>query len=98
MRKLVLTALTSLAWLLASPTLQLPEFGWVEVGATPAAAQAVDEAKEPAKAVKDTKKKSAKRRAGRHASAQAESSPAISPAFIRRGPSPRRSLRLLPVP
>jgi hypothetical protein len=62
MRKLVLTVLTSLAWLLASPSIQLPEFGWVEVGATPATAQTVDEAKEPAKAVKPTKKKSAQKK------------------------------------
>jgi hypothetical protein len=39
MRRLLLTNLLALAWLLSSPTLQLPEGGWLEVGATPAAAQ-----------------------------------------------------------
>ena len=63
---MLLTALMSLAWLLASPTLQLPEFGWVEVGATPAAAQNYQGimVREPAKDAKDSrnlKKKSVKK-------------------------------------
>jgi hypothetical protein len=39
MYRIALTALASLAWLIASPSLQLRDAGWVEVGATPAAAQ-----------------------------------------------------------
>ena len=39
MRRILLTTLMTMAWLLASPSLQLPEAGWVEVGAVPAAAQ-----------------------------------------------------------
>jgi hypothetical protein len=39
MYRISLTALVSLAWLIASPSLQLRDAGWVEVGATPAAAQ-----------------------------------------------------------
>jgi hypothetical protein len=39
MRKIVLTTLMTLLWLLASPTLQLRDSGWVEVGAPPASAQ-----------------------------------------------------------
>ena len=39
MYRLSLTLLTSLAWLIASPSLQWRDAGWVEVGATPAAAQ-----------------------------------------------------------
>jgi hypothetical protein len=50
MRKTLLTALMTLVWLLASPTLQLRDSGWVEVGAPPAAAQAGDELeKKPAR-------------------------------------------------
>ena len=53
MRKILLTTLMSLVWLLASPTLQLRDSGWVEVGAPPAAAQAAVEAKKkPAKKAK----------------------------------------------
>jgi hypothetical protein len=65
MRRIVLTVLTALVWLIASPSLQLRDAAWVEVGATPAAAQEykgimVDEqGAKPAdkKSVKKTKKK-----------------------------------------
>lgn len=57
MRRLLLTVLMTMAWLLASPSLQLRDAGWVEVGAVPAAAQDGRDVKRPAKA---TKKKSAK--------------------------------------
>ena len=57
MRRSLLTLLTSLLWLIASPSLQLRDSVWVEVGATPAAAQsAVDPAtgvkKKPVKKVR----------------------------------------------
>ena len=39
MRRILLTMLTALAWLIASPSLQWRDSGWVEVGATPATAQ-----------------------------------------------------------
>jgi hypothetical protein len=39
MRKIPLTTLATLVWLIASPSIQWPDSGWVEVGATPAAAQ-----------------------------------------------------------
>jgi len=39
MRRIVLIAFATLAWLLASPSLQLRDSGWVEVGATAAMAQ-----------------------------------------------------------
>jgi hypothetical protein len=66
MRRLLLTALTTLAWLLASPSLQVPESNWLEVGAAPAAAQDFPDvpsimAPEPGKSTKASKKKSAKK-------------------------------------
>ena len=39
MRKITLTTLATLVWLIASPSIQWPDSGWVEVGAAPAAAQ-----------------------------------------------------------
>ena len=39
MRRILLTALMTMAWLLASPSLQLPDAGWLEVGAPPATAE-----------------------------------------------------------
>lgn len=59
MRRILLTMLTSLAWLLASPSLQLPDPGWIEVGPLPAAAHDVKDVKEPAKV---SKKKAAKKK------------------------------------
>ncbi len=59
MRRLVLTALMTLNWLLLSPTLQLPERGFVEVGATPAAAQDIMVSEKPV--AKSTHKKSIKK-------------------------------------
>ena len=55
MRRILLTLLTAMAWLIASPSLQLRDAGWVEVGATPAAAQTA-ESQKPV-----SKKKSAKK-------------------------------------
>ena len=51
---MLLTALMTLLWLLASPTLQLRDSGWVEVGAAAAAAAA-------APATVEKKKKTAKK-------------------------------------
>jgi hypothetical protein len=51
MRKTLLTILSSLVWLLASPTLQIRDSRWIEVGAPPASAQPAE----------DVKKKSAKK-------------------------------------
>jgi hypothetical protein len=67
MRKLLLTAFTTLAWLLASPSLQLRDSGWVEVGAMPAAAQEFRGilVEEKAKAKKPSKKKTAPKKATR---------------------------------
>ena len=67
MRKLLLTAFTTLVWLLASPSLQLRDSGWVEVGTTPAAAEEFRGimVEEPAKAKKPSKKKAAPKRAKR---------------------------------
>jgi hypothetical protein len=59
MRRLVQTALMTLNWLLLSPTLQLPERGFVEVGATPAAAQDIMVSEKPV--AKSTQKKSIKK-------------------------------------
>src|SRR4051812_16861579 len=39
MRKFLVTALMTTAWLLASPRVQWPDSQWMEVGATPALAQ-----------------------------------------------------------
>ncbi|HET7681008.1 MAG TPA: hypothetical protein VFK79_12865 [Xanthobacteraceae bacterium] len=58
MRRMLLTAVTTMAWLLASPSLQLRDAGWIEVGAVPAAAQDSQDVKAPA----DIKKKSAKKK------------------------------------
>jgi hypothetical protein len=65
MRRILLTALTALAWLIASPSLQWRDAGWVEVGATPATAQqhqgimAEEQGAKPSqkKSVKKSKKK-----------------------------------------
>jgi hypothetical protein len=61
MRRALLTAMMTLAWLLASPSLQPREAGWVEVGAVPAAAQEFRGimVEEPARASRSTKKKTA---------------------------------------
>ena|SRR5258707_896539 len=45
MRRILLTLLTTWVWLLASPSLQWRDSSWVEVGATPAAAQSAVEPK-----------------------------------------------------
>jgi hypothetical protein len=58
MRRLLLTFLIALAWLLASPSLQWNDASWVEVGATPAMAEPAQDVKEPAK---HSRKKSVKR-------------------------------------
>jgi hypothetical protein len=66
MRKPLLTAATTLAWLLASPTLQLPEAHWLEVGAPPAAAQefrGIMIEEQPAEATKPAGKKAAGKKA-----------------------------------
>ena len=62
---MLLTALMTMAWLLASPSLQLRDAGWLEVGAVPAAAQEFRGimVQEPAKASHPAKKKSAKKKA-----------------------------------
>lgn len=59
MRRLLLITLSTLAWLLASPSLQLPDAGWIEVGPLPAAAQDLQAVREPAKV---SEKKSAKKK------------------------------------
>jgi hypothetical protein len=64
MRKIVLTTLMSLVWLLASPTLQLHDSSWVEVGAPPATAQTVQDTQpvpdtQPAQVTKDAPNKPA---------------------------------------
>jgi hypothetical protein len=59
MYKISLTALASLAWLIASPSLQLRDADWVEVGATPAAAQIMQDP--PQNTQQYTKKKSSKK-------------------------------------
>lgn len=64
MRKTLLTALMTLLWLLASPSLQLRDSGWVEVGAPPAAAQDIMTPEPEAKAKASKKSKKAKKRVG----------------------------------
>lgn len=50
MRKMLQIAILTLVWLLASPTLQFGDSGWLEVGTPPASAeQAKDVKKKPAK-------------------------------------------------
>ena len=75
MRKFMLTALMTLAWLLASPRVQWPDSGWLEVGATSTVAQefkGIMVEEEPRRAVKPSnestgkpskKKQSAKKQA-----------------------------------
>ena len=67
MRRMLLTALMTMAWLLASPGLQLPDSGWLEVGAPPATAGEFRGimVEEPAKAKKPSKKKAAPKKAKR---------------------------------
>ena len=69
---MLLTALMTLAWLFASPSLQLRDAGWVEVGAVPAAAQEFRGimVEEPAKASRPAKKTSAKMASAEMASAK----------------------------
>ena len=77
MRKMLLTLLASLAWLLASPSLPLRESGWVEVGAVPATAEEFTGimVSEPGAAVsKSSKKKTAKK----HRSTRIGSSGAVT--------------------
>ena len=64
MRRILLTTLTTMAWLLASPGLQLPDSGWLEVGAPPATAGEFRGimVEEPAKAKKSSKKKAVKKK------------------------------------
>ena len=59
MLRSLLTLLMSLVWLLASPSLQWRDAAWVEVGATPAAAQTdVEQGKDiKKKTVKKTRKR-----------------------------------------
>lgn len=59
MRKMLLTVLMTLVWLLASPTLQLRDSGWVEVGAPATMAQdtMVQEPVPASKPAKKTKKR-----------------------------------------
>jgi hypothetical protein len=70
MRKLLLTALMTLAWLLASPRVQWPDNGWLEVGATSTLAQefkGIMVEEEPRRAEKPSKKKqSTKKQAQPH--------------------------------
>ena len=64
MRKTLLTALMTLAWLLASPSLQLPQSGWLEVGAPDVMAQEFKGIMvEPAAQPKASKKKASKKKA-----------------------------------
>lgn len=67
MRRLALTALMTLNWLLLSPSLQLPERGFLEVGAAPALAQDIMVSEKPvAKSIskKSIKKTSKRARVG----------------------------------
>ena len=69
MYRISLTLLTSLAWLIASPSLQLRDAAWVEVGATPAAAQIMQDPPQimqdpPQYTKQHTKKKSSKKARG----------------------------------
>jgi hypothetical protein len=57
--RIPLTLLASLAWLIASPSLELRDAGWVEVGAPPAAAQIMQDP--PQYTPQHTKKKSGKK-------------------------------------
>jgi hypothetical protein len=63
MRRLLLTASMTMAWLLASPSLRLPDSHWLEVGAPPAMAQEFKGimAEEPGSAAKPSQKKSTKK-------------------------------------
>ena len=63
MRRLLIMALLTLAWLLASPSLQFPESIWLEVGATPATAQETPDIMVPGspKAKKPAKKAASKK-------------------------------------
>ena len=61
MRKTLLTVLMTLAWLLASPSLQLRDSAWVEVGAPPAVAQSIMAQEPVAKPSKNKAKKTKKR-------------------------------------
>ena len=67
MRRMLLTSLTTMAWLLASPSLQVFDSHWLEVGAPPATAQEFREimVEEPAKAKKPSKKKAAPKKGTR---------------------------------
>ena len=56
MRRSLLTLFTSVVWLLASPSLQLRDSNWVEVGATPAAAQSIMVEEPKKKPVKKARK------------------------------------------
>jgi hypothetical protein len=69
MYRISLTILTSLAWLIASPSLQSRDAGWVEVGATPAAAQTMQDPPQimqdlPQSTPQHAKKKSSKKTRG----------------------------------
>ena len=72
MHRMLLTALLTMAWLLASPSLQLREAGWVEVGAVPAVAQEFRGimVQESAKASHPAKKTSAKKTSAKKTSAK----------------------------
>jgi hypothetical protein len=62
MRRSLLTFLTSVVWLLASPSLQWQDSRWLEVGAPPAAAQSIMVDEQPKKEpVKKTPVKKTKR-------------------------------------
>ncbi len=63
MRRLALTALMTLNWLLLSPALKLPERGFVEVGAAPAVAQDIMVSEKPV--AKSTSKTSVKKKSKR---------------------------------
>lgn len=64
MRKTLLTMLMTWVWLLASPSLQLRDSGWIEVGAPPAVAHDIMAPEPAAKPAKKKPVKKAKKRAG----------------------------------
>lgn len=80
MRRSLLTFFMSLVWLIASPSLQLPGNGWVEVGALPAAAQSImveDQKASPKK--KPVKKTAVKKRVGSSGGVVTSNQPGFHP-------------------
>jgi hypothetical protein len=79
MRRSLLTFLTSVVWLLASPSLQWQDSRWLEVGAPPAAAQSimVDEPQRQPK--KKPVKKTTKKRVGSSGGVVTSNQPGFHP-------------------